>query len=139
MKILNCAELTIPELDLALVAKLQSFTKFTAQTSANKMTPRERKQVYAQYYHQGLQICRELFMKIHGIGKDRLTNLKAHAVQHGLTLRKKKSGGRNSKAISYQQHVMLHSFLTNLAEEQGVKLPGRVPGSLTIRLGSDID
>lgn len=129
MNILNCAELSISQLDFALIAKLQAFTNAAPQTSRRGHAPRERKQVHAQYLHQGIQICRDLFLKIHGIGKDRLTNLKAHAVSHGLTPRQKKSGGRNSMAMSYEQHVALHSFLTNYAEEQGVKLPGRVPGS----------
>lgn len=127
--ILNSADLTTPELDLCLIAKLQSVTvKLTQATSDNRKIPKERKRPVSKYLHEGLPICRDLFQRLHGIGKDRLDNLKRHAIQEGLTVRVKKSGGNNPKSVTYEQHVAIHSFLNNYAEEQGIKLPGRIPG-----------
>lgn len=128
MNILNCAELATPDLDLVLVAKLQAFTRHGETTVRTKQRNEDRKQIKAMYYHKGLQVCRELFLQIHGVGRTRLHNLQLHAINEGLVVRQKKSGGRKSTAISYKQHVDIHSFLINFAEEHGIKLPGRIPG-----------
>ena len=121
---LNCRELS----DQALIAKLQVLSNNSGSTSSNHHKPQERQRASGTYAHLGRDCCRELFLKIHGVGKERLENLRRHALTNGLMIRQKKSGGRNSRAVSYQQHVHINTFLTNFAEQNGIKLPGRIPG-----------
>ena len=49
-----------------------------------------------------------------------------------MPFRGKGSGGGNKRAITYNQHVAIHSFLSNFAGEKGTKLPGRVKGKLKL-------
>ena len=125
---LNCRELSNSELDQALIAKLQVLSNNSGSTSSNHHKPQERQRASGTYAHLGRDCCRELFLKIHGVGKERRENLRRQALTNGLMIRQKKSGGRNSRAVSYQQHVHINTFLTNFAEQNGIKLPGRIPG-----------
>ena len=115
-------------MDLAICAKLQALTIADELTSTNHKVARVRNKPSTAYKHNGHDICLELFLKIHGIGRERLSNLQKHTIENGLALRQKKSGGRNRLAVSYDQHVAIYTFLTNAAEKYGVKLPGRIAG-----------
>lgn len=64
------------------------------------------------------------------ISKNKLTALIAHYKEHGLTPRRKKTGGRkcNTKILSYDDIRGVVTFITNYADEHALLLPGRVPG-----------
>ena len=49
-----------------------------------------------------------------------------------MAFRRKGSGSGNKKAITYNQLVAIHSFLSNFTEEKGIKLPGSVQGKLKL-------
>lgn len=127
---LDCLELTTQELDLVITAKLQALTNNSPLTSSNKAVAKQRKLSQTNYYHEGRPVCRDFFMKIHLIGKDRLGNLLKHLKSNGLTVRSKRSGGRkcNSRAFSHEVTSNVFSFVSNFAEQHGIKLPGRIPG-----------
>lgn len=124
---LNMAELSSTELDLVVSAKLQAFMKKDDRTSSVKKKSHERKQVHTYYQHQGHFICLGMFQSIHLIGKDRLAGVRKHVLENGLTIRKKKTA-KNYKCHSFTVYKDIVSFLRNLGEECGVKLPGRIPG-----------
>jgi hypothetical protein len=67
---------------------------------------------------------------LHGVGKDRIGNILKHLKENGFCVRIKKSGGRksNTRAIHFATTIKVISFLSNVAEEHGYKLPGCVPG-----------
>ncbi|KAL8612173.1 hypothetical protein ACOMHN_012844 [Nucella lapillus] len=64
------------------------------------------------------------------ISQNKLTALIKHFVEHGVTPRRKKSGGRrfNTNAIQPDDIERVVLFITNFAEDHGLVLPGRVPG-----------
>ena len=115
-------------MDLAIFAKLQALTIADELMSTNHKVARVRNKPSTAYRHNGHDICLDLFLKIHGIGRERLSNLQKHAVENGLVLRQKKSGGSNRLAVSYYQHAAIYTFLTSAAVKYGVKLPGHIPG-----------
>ncbi len=49
--------------------------------------------------------------------------------EHGLTPRRKKSGGRvqSRRVLSYEDTTRVFQFITNFAEEHALILPGHVP------------
>ena len=64
------------------------------------------------------------------ISQNKLTAVMKHFLQHGLTPREKKSGGRkyNSNAISAEDTERAVQLIRNFAEDHALVLPGRVPG-----------
>lgn len=126
---LNCLELSTKELDLVVVSKLQALCNTDELTVGNHRKPKERRKAYTNYLHCGKEICRDLFLNLHCLGKERLTNLLNHLRENGVSVRQKKSGGRNKLALTRERCEGIYSYLTNLAEEIGVKLPGRIPGN----------
>ena len=50
--------------------------------------------------------------------------------EHGLTPRRKKSGGRieSGRVLTYDDTTRIFQFIQNFAEEHALVLPGRVPG-----------
>ena len=67
---------------------------------------------------------------IHSISNTVLENLKKWVAKHGVTPRKKGSGGSsNKKNLLTAADVMdIVKFIRNYAEDHGVFLPGRIPG-----------
>lgn len=133
---LEMMELTTKEKDLVIMAKLQALTTLDPMTSDNKAIPHARQRPHTRYFHHGHEVCRKFFENIHCVGKDRLGNLMTHLKNEGLTIRRKKSGGRkaNTRALSHETTNGIFSFLYNYAEEHAIKLPGRIPGFKDFKL-----
>ena len=120
------------ELDLAILAQIRA----GLHDHDGKMTNRckqkqqsERVRIRVDYSHKGLKICRDAFMFIHGIFKDRLTNLISHFWEHGVEPHVHGNTNKKSKdALTYEERVYIVRYISNFAEEHGVLLPGRVPG-----------
>ena len=115
---MQCVELTSAELDLVILGTIQSQTK---RTSGCKR-PR------TNYFFNGQQVCRTTFQFLYGIGKDRLSNLKKHLRENGLTARR--HGNTNSlphNVLPQEVVTQAVTFIKNFASEQGLSLPGRVP------------
>ena len=71
-------------------------------------------------------------MVLYGIPKTLLVNLGKGQKENGMAFRRKSIEGCNKRAITYNQPIAIHSFLSNFAEEKGSKLPGRVKGKLKL-------
>jgi hypothetical protein len=90
---------------------------------------KQRKRTYTQFMHSGQRICERTFSYIHSIGKKRLNNLVTHYQQNGLTPREHGNTRRiPSHTLSLQSVEYVIQTLLSLAEQQGLVLPGRVPG-----------
>lgn len=118
------------ELDLVILAQIQSGIRDGPMTERPRQKEQtERKRVRVEYRYKGAQICRDTFMFIHGIFKDRLTNLIQHYQQNGVTSRTHGNTKRTlHNALTYEQRVNVVRFIQNYAEEHAILLPGRIPG-----------
>lgn len=115
---MQCVELTSAELDLVILGTIQSQTKRTSG----------RKRPRANYFFNGQQVCRTTFQFLYGIGKDRLSNLRKHLRENGLTARRHGNTNRLPPNVLPQEVVtQAVTFIKNFASEQGLSLPGRVP------------
>ncbi|KAI0240125.1 hypothetical protein LSAT2_009180 [Lamellibrachia satsuma] len=54
------------------------------------------------FYFEHRHICRDTFLYLADINKEKLTNLKRHYEQNGLVPRRKKSGGRTKTALTLE-------------------------------------
>ena len=118
------------ELDLVMLAQIRAGMhcgQMTARPKQKEQT--ERKRVRVDYFHKGHKICRDTFMFIHGVFKDRLTNLIAHYQEHGVMVRVHGNTNRLPKhALPFVQKMDIVKFISNYAEDHAILLPGRIPG-----------
>ena len=86
---LDMSELDRTELDLVVLVQLQSGMHsdnlLTNTRGATK--PLVRQQSTYNYSFKGQSICREMFLFLHGISKERLYNLAHHLVANGVVPR----------------------------------------------------
>ena len=115
---MQCIELTSGELDLVIMASIQSLTKATS----SKKRPR------TNYFFKGQQVCRDTFQLLHGVGRERLSNLRKHLRENGLVARRHGNTSRLPHNVLSQDVLQRTvTFIKNFASEQGIALPGRVP------------
>ena len=125
----SCSELSHSELDLAVMGQLLAgmATTSTARTTHHSTQLRQRSS--CTYMHNGNQICEKMFRILLGIGCTRLKNLKKNVCTHGLSLRVHGNTRRtpsNVTSLSSVEFFVL--FLLNFSEQNGLLLPGRIPG-----------
>ena len=65
---MQCAELSRDELDLVILGQLAALLMNTDNTTAHRPSGRRQRSVMS-FHHGGVQICRDTFLKLHGIGK----------------------------------------------------------------------
>ena len=81
----------------------------------------KRRHVTMGYKHHGVDVCRNTFLFLHGIGKDCLQNIKDHYNEEGLQARVHK----NTKRSPY--HAMLFDAATsNAYATRYYKIPSEV-------------
>jgi len=81
------------------------------------------------YFFEGDKICRDTFLFMHGIFKDRLMALMNHYQSNGVTPRVHGNKGKQpSHALTPADCQRVVDFIFNYAEEHAVLLPGRIPG-----------
>ena len=126
----HCSFLTKGELDLVLMGFISSASLDSeAVKDGRHHNTAKRKRLTMTYKHHGMEICKKTFLFLHGIGKDRLQNVKDHYKVEGIQVRINK----NTKCTPHhampffaKRHVL--TFLNNYAEENAILLPGRIPG-----------
>ena len=65
---MQCAELSRTELDLVILGQIAALLKDTSNTTAHRPSSQRQRTTMA-FHHHGVSICRETFLKLHGIGK----------------------------------------------------------------------
>lgn len=124
------AEMSRQDLDMVLLGQLLAFTSISAYTYTSHHLPAgERSKCYTHFFHQGQPICSKMFHFLHGVGTTRVKNIKKNLMLNGPTPRTHGNQRRRPHhALSLEtiEHVL--KFLYNHAEQNGLLLPGRVPG-----------
>ena len=76
-----------------------------------------------------MRYAKKIFTFLHGIGKDRLKNVRDSYLTNGLETRV--HGNTKRLPHNHLTHAMITNvtdFLKNYAEENAILLPGRIPG-----------
>jgi len=118
---------------LILLGKLSCTINVSPMTCSTRQAPgseKVRERVRTAYMIEGKSVCRETFMYLHAISRDRLTALLKWYRNNGLAPKEKRSGGRSNQKRAYGFDDIKRSvaFITNYAEDHALVLPGRVPG-----------
>ena len=124
----NCHELSSTELDLVILGAIQSSLNCN-EVSVSGRSHKHRKQPRMAFYYHGKRICKKTFLFLHCLNKNRFCSLVKHYRKNGLTLRIHGNKKRlPSSAFSSETIERVVKFILNVAEEQALLLPGRVPG-----------
>ena len=124
----QCSFLSKDELDLVLMGFVSSaMLDSEVVKNGRHQNPAKRRRLMMGYKHHGLDVCRKTFLFLHGIGKDRLQNIRDHYKEEGLQARIYKNTKRSPyHAMPFDTTYVL-TFLENYAEENAILLPGRIP------------
>lgn len=75
----QCSFLSKDELDLVLMGFVSSaMLDSEVVKNGRHQNPAKRRRLTMGYKHHGLDVCRKTFLFLHGIGKDRLQNIRDH-------------------------------------------------------------
>ena len=97
--------------------------------TASRHVAGERERASTSFYHQGKQVCVKMFRMLHGIGERRFKNLMKSLKEDGLAPRIHGNTKRKPQhALSFSSTEYVVRFLLNYTEQNGLLLPGRVPG-----------
>ena len=123
----NCHELSSVELDFVILGAIQSSIN-CSDVSVSGRSEKNRKQLRMTFSYHGKRICRTTFLFLHCIGKNKFCSLLKHK-ENGLSLRVHGNKKRPpSWTVPSQAVEQVVKFILNVAEEQALLLPGRVPG-----------
>ncbi len=126
----QCQQISRLELDMLLIGQLLAFGDISSGVSTeSRHSPSPRVRIHYSYHHKGKSICLKTFLFLHGIGIKRLKNIAKSYHDHGILPRVHGNSKRlphNTLNLQSVQHVI--SFLVNYTEENGLLLPGRLPG-----------
>ena len=124
----NCSELSSTELDLVILGAIQCSLN-CHESSTSGRAEKERQNTRMAYYYHGKRICMRTFLFLHCLQKNRFYSLVKHYRKNGLSLRVHGNKKRlPSSASSTETVERVIKFILNVAEEQALILPGRVPG-----------
>ncbi len=115
---------------MLLIGQLLAFGDVSSSVSTeSRHSLSSRVRIHYSYTHKGRIICLKTFLFLHNIGIKRLKNLAKSYHNHGIlpiVHGNSKRLPHNTLSLSSVQHVI--SFLVNYTEENGLLLPGRLPG-----------
>lgn len=124
---LQYLELSAFEKDIAILAKIACGAHMLAETEKRTQTEWQRNRT--DFYHHGKIICRNTFIFLHAISKDKLTALLKHYRSHGVSARVHKLSKKLPKnAFTFDETKYVVTFIVNYAETHAMSLPSRVPG-----------
>lgn len=124
----NCFELSSTELDLVTLGTIHSSLNCDEVSNSGRME-KKRQQTRMPFYFHNHRICLKTFLFMHHLHKTRFYSLVKHYRNNGLTLRIHGNKKRlPSSALSAESIERVVKFITNVAEEQALLFPGRVPG-----------
>ena len=85
----------------------------------------ERNRLANKYFFEGVEICKEAFLIIYGIGEKYWKNIRSHFIEHGISPRIHKLTGKTSNfAISFETVLEVITFIFNYANIHGLPSPG---------------
>ncbi len=126
----QCQQLSRNELDMILIGQLEAFGDNSDNTSTEwRHSPTQRSRIHCSYHHKGKIVCLKMFLFLHDVGMKRFKNIIKSYRDNGILPRVHGNSKRlphNCLSLSSVHHVI--SFLINYTEENGLLLPGRLPG-----------
>ena len=124
----NCHELSSTELDFVILGAIQSSLN-CSDVGASGRTEKNRKLSRMFFFFHGKRICRKTFLFLHCISKNKFCSLVKHYRDNGLSLRVHGNKKRlPSWTVPSETVEKVVKYILNIAEEQALLLPGRVPG-----------
>ncbi|PFX33021.1 hypothetical protein AWC38_SpisGene2140 [Stylophora pistillata] len=124
----NCSELSSAELDLVILGIIHSSLN-CSETCISGRVEKNRQNTRMCFFYHGKRICKIIFLFLHCLQYFRFHSLVKHYKKNGLTLRTHGNAKRlPSSASSIETVERVVKFIKNVAEEQALLLPGRVPG-----------
>ena len=124
----NCAERSSAELDLVILGMIHSAINCD-QFSYSGRAEKTRQRTRMPFYFHSHRICLKTFLFMHRLHKNRFYSLVKHYRLNGLSLRTHGNKKRlPSSAFSAATVERVVKFIMNVAEDQALLLPGRVPG-----------
>ena len=69
---MQCAELSWKELALVILGQISALLPSSSSQTSSSRTPSTQRHHMA-FHHHGVPVCREIFLKLHGIGKTGIT------------------------------------------------------------------
>ena len=109
----NCLELTKAELDMVVLAQINSHSSPPSHT---------------KFFFKGNRLCMKTFLFLHAISDKRYRNLYKHWEESGITSRIHKNQGKSPHNVTPLETVeAVITFITNLAAAVALPLPGRLP------------
>ena len=122
----NCSELSSAELDLVILGIIHSSLN-CSETSISGRVEKARQSTRMCFSH-GKRICKKTFLFLHCLQYFRFHSLVKHYKKNGLTLQTHGNVKRLPSSASIETLEQVVKFIKNIAEEQALLLPGRVPG-----------
>ena len=121
----NCLELSKEELDLVILANIQASTH-----GHDKQVDEKRSRSPRGYFaFKSIPICKKMFLQLYGISDHRFRSLKEHYDHFGIYPRTHGNMKRMpSNTLPHSTTVDIKAFILKYIEENGVLLPGRIPG-----------
>ncbi|XP_055076286.2 uncharacterized protein [Misgurnus anguillicaudatus] len=120
--------------DMRIIGHLEA-NRRTVLTSemitSKKKAPTKRKCARTTYFIGGIEICKNTFVFLMGIGRDTLADIVKHYEENGARprLRKKHSLPRPPvRFIKSEDINRVVDFIKNYAEDNAILLPGQQPG-----------
>ena len=124
----NRAELSLAELDLVILRMIHSAINCD-QFSYSGRAEKTRQRTRMPFYFHSHRICPKTFLFMHRLHKNRFYSLVKNYWLNGLSLRTHGNKKRlPSSAFSAATIERVVKFIMNVAEDQALLLPGRVPG-----------
>ena len=101
----------------------------TSNSANHRHFPELRKNMSITFYHRGMNICRKTYLFLHNMGKKKYENIKASVKQDGILPRQHGNLRRvPHNALTLEETQAVVTYITNYTEENGIYLPGRIPG-----------
>ena len=121
----NCLELSREELDLVILANIQASTHGHNEQVGEKRSRSPR----CFFTFKSIPMCKKMFLQVYGISDRRFRSLKEHYDTFGIYPRTHGNKKRlPSNTLPYSTVADIKAFMSNYVEENGVLLPGRIPG-----------
>ena len=126
----SCSELSCSELDMVVMGQLMAGMDDTSMTNPHSRNrEKTRQRVVYSFYHQGKQVCENMFRFLHTISETRYKYLKKSVLTHRLaTWSHSNLKFSPAHALSLSSTEFVVGFIMYYVEQNALLLPGRVSG-----------
>lgn len=113
---------------LVLKGALNALLRTSENTLHSKNRNLQRKEYTVKYFFRGVSVCKIFFQYVYATGLKRLKNVKKNFLDSGVAPKVHGSRKRPYNCINLQTRSDAITFIRQFANENGLVLPGRLPG-----------